>query len=71
LYDVFDRAYYSVTKRVEGFETAAQARSNANEVAVIVFPFGFYSLDGRTPVYVGNDLDAQNTVRAWMEAYAA
>lgn len=35
---------------------------------MIIFPFGFYILDGRSPVYVGNDLDAQNTVRAWLDA---
>jgi hypothetical protein len=35
---------------------------------LIVFPFGFYILDGQTPVYVGNDLEAQNSVRAWMKA---
>jgi hypothetical protein len=34
-------------------------------VAVIIFPFGFYILDGKMPVYVGNDLEAQNTVSAW------
>ena len=35
---------------------------------MIIFPFGFYILDGKTPVHVGNDLDAQNTVRAWAKA---
>jgi hypothetical protein len=35
---------------------------------MIIFPFGFYILDGKTPVYVGNDLEAQNTVRVWKEA---
>ncbi len=35
---------------------------------MIIFPFGFYVLDGKTPVYVGNDLEAQNTALAWMEA---
>lgn len=35
---------------------------------MIIFPFGFYVLDGKTPVYVGNDLEARNTVHAWMEA---
>lgn len=35
---------------------------------MIIFPFGFYILDGKTPAYVGNDLEAQNTVRAWREA---
>jgi hypothetical protein len=35
---------------------------------MIIFPFGFYILDGKSPVYVGNDLEAQNIVRAWMEA---
>ena len=34
---------------------------------MIIFPFGFYILDGKTPVYVGNDLQAQNTVRVWIE----
>jgi hypothetical protein len=38
------------------------------QVAMIIFPFGFYILDGKAPVYVGNDLQAQNTVRAWKEA---
>jgi hypothetical protein len=36
---------------------------------MIIFPFGFYILDGKTPVYVGNDLDAQNIARAWMDAH--
>jgi hypothetical protein len=35
---------------------------------LIIFPFGFYILDGRTPVHLGNDLDAQDAVRAWMKA---
>ena len=35
---------------------------------MIIFPFGFYILDGKTPVHVGNDLDAQNAVRAWAKA---
>jgi hypothetical protein len=35
---------------------------------MIIFPFGFHVLDGKTPVYVGNDLEAQNTAHAWMEA---
>ncbi len=35
---------------------------------MIIFPFGFYILDGKIPVYVGNDLDAQNAVRAWEQA---
>jgi len=35
---------------------------------MIIFPFGFYILDGQFPIYVGNDLEAQNIVRAWMEA---
>ncbi len=35
---------------------------------MIIFPFGFYILDGKIPVYVGNDLDAQNAVRAWAKA---
>lgn len=35
---------------------------------MIIFPFGFYILDGKLPVYVGNDLEAQNIVRAWQEA---
>ena len=35
---------------------------------MIIFPFGFYILDGKTPVYVGNDLQAQNTVCAWKAA---
>jgi hypothetical protein len=37
---------------------------------LIIFPFGFYILDGKSPVYVGNDLEAQNNVRAWKEANA-
>jgi hypothetical protein len=35
---------------------------------MIVFPFGFYILEGKRPVYVGNDLEAQKTVRSWMGA---
>jgi hypothetical protein len=35
---------------------------------MIIFPFGFYVLDGKIPVYVGNDLEAQATAHAWMEA---
>jgi hypothetical protein len=35
---------------------------------MIIFPFGFYILEGRSPVYVGNDLEAQSIVRTWMEA---
>ena len=44
--------------------------AGANEVCMIIFPFGFYILDGKSPVYVGNDLEAQNIVRAWKEANA-
>jgi hypothetical protein len=36
---------------------------------MIIFPFGFYILDGKTPVYIGNDLQAQNTVCAWKIAH--
>jgi hypothetical protein len=35
---------------------------------MVIFPFGFYILDGKTPVYVGNDLEAQKTVSAWKDA---
>lgn len=35
---------------------------------MIIFPYGFYILDGRSPIYVGNDLEAQDTVRAWLDA---
>lgn len=35
---------------------------------MIIFPFGFFILEDRSPVYVGNDLGAQSFVRAWMEA---
>jgi hypothetical protein len=38
------------------------------KTVMIIFPFGFYILDGKAPVYVGNDLEAQNTVLAWKEA---
>ncbi|MET4388078.1 hypothetical protein ABIB73_003840 [Bradyrhizobium sp. F1.4.3] len=42
--------------------------ANADEVALIIFPFGFYILDGKMPVHVGNDLEAQNAVCAWAKA---
>ncbi|MET4275175.1 MULTISPECIES: hypothetical protein [unclassified Bradyrhizobium] len=35
---------------------------------MIIFPFGFYVLEGKRPIYVGNDLEAQKAMRAWMEA---
>jgi hypothetical protein len=35
---------------------------------MIIFPFGFFILDEKAPVYVGNDLRAQTIVRAWLEA---
>lgn len=35
---------------------------------MIIFPFGFYILDGKSPIYVGNDLDAKDFARAWLEA---
>ncbi|MET4041024.1 hypothetical protein ABIC03_002715 [Bradyrhizobium sp. RT6a] len=35
---------------------------------MIIFPFGFYILEGKRPVYVGNDLEVQKTVRSWMGA---
>jgi hypothetical protein len=35
---------------------------------MIIFPFGFYILEGNRPTYIGNDLEAQKTVRAWIEA---
>ena len=35
---------------------------------MIIFPFGFYILDGKSPIYVGNDLEAKDFVRAWLEA---
>jgi hypothetical protein len=36
---------------------------------LIIFPFGFYILDGRMPVRLGNDLAAQTAMRAWMHAH--
>src|SRR5689334_11325460 len=33
-----------------------------------IFPFGFYILDSTSPIYVGNDLEAKDFVRAWLEA---
>ncbi|WP_439399512.1 hypothetical protein ACRQ5Q_19340 [Bradyrhizobium sp. PMVTL-01] len=35
---------------------------------MIIFPFGFYILEGKRPIYMGNDIEAQRTVRAWIEA---
>ncbi|MBR0865941.1 hypothetical protein ACVIWV_002441 [Bradyrhizobium diazoefficiens] len=35
---------------------------------MIIFPFGFYTLEGKRPIYVGNDIEAQKTARAWIEA---
>lgn len=35
---------------------------------MIIFPFGFYILHGKMPVYIGNDLEAQKTVIAWKQA---
>jgi len=34
---------------------------------MIIFPFGFYVLEGKLPIYVGNDLEAQKAMQAWME----
>ena len=34
---------------------------------MIIFPFGFYILEGKRLVHVGNDLEAQKTVRTWMD----
>src|SRR3954462_3821974 len=35
---------------------------------MIIFPFGFYILEGKRPIYVGNDLQAQEAVLTWMDA---
>ncbi|MCK1432518.1 MULTISPECIES: hypothetical protein [unclassified Bradyrhizobium] len=35
---------------------------------MIIFPFGFYVLEGKLPVYLGNDLEAQKAMQAWLEA---
>ena len=35
---------------------------------MIIFPFGFFILEDRSPVYVGNDLGARSLVQAWLEA---
>ncbi|MBP0116390.1 hypothetical protein [Bradyrhizobium vignae] len=33
---------------------------------MIIFPFGFYILDGKRPIYLGNNFEAQETMRNWM-----
>jgi|SRR6478609_4051606 hypothetical protein len=35
---------------------------------MIIFPFGFYVLEGKLPIYVGNDLEAQKAMQVWIEA---
>ncbi|MCK1546955.1 hypothetical protein IVA98_00515 [Bradyrhizobium sp. 160] len=35
---------------------------------MVIFPFGFYILEGASPVYVGNNLEAQRITVAWMDA---
>ncbi|MCK1332824.1 MULTISPECIES: hypothetical protein [unclassified Bradyrhizobium] len=35
---------------------------------MIIFPFGFYILDGKRLIHLGNDLEAQKASAAWLEA---
>lgn len=35
---------------------------------MIIFPFGFFILEGKRPVYLGNDLEAQKAMRTWIDA---
>lgn len=35
---------------------------------MIIFPLGFFILEGKRPVYLGNDLEAQKAVRTWINA---
>ena len=36
---------------------------------MIIFPFGFFILEGKRPVYLGNDLRAQKAMQAWIDAH--
>jgi hypothetical protein len=33
---------------------------------MIIFPFGFFILGDTSPIYIGNDIEAQKTVLTWM-----
>lgn len=35
---------------------------------MIIFPFGFYILDGKRLIHLGNDLEARKASTAWLEA---
>lgn len=35
---------------------------------MIIFPYGFYILDGKRPIHLGNDLEAREAMMSWMDA---
>ncbi|RXH25310.1 MULTISPECIES: hypothetical protein [Bradyrhizobium] len=35
---------------------------------MIIFPYGFYLLNGKRPIHLGNDLEAREAMMTWLDA---